>query len=88
MSEQTNCGIKNLVSEIGVAAAIEAKRLAEKYEKDFFDCEDLTNIMSIGKNNIRELMKSEDFPTIEVGNRKVVSVIAFAMWAINNNKNL
>ena len=74
--------ILNVNSEFGVAAAIEAKRLAEKYGKDFFDCDDLTKIMGVGKNNIRQLLNSDSFPTIEIGNRKVVSVIAFAFWSV------
>ena len=72
----------NVYSELGVAAAIEAKRIAEKYGKDYLDCDDLVKIMDIGKNNIRQLMGSDDFPTITVGNRKVVSVIAFALWSL------
>jgi hypothetical protein len=71
-------------SELGVAAAIEAKRLAEKYKKDFFDCEDLVKIMGVGKNNIRQMFNSDSFPTIKIGKRKVVSVIAFIMWSMQN----
>jgi hypothetical protein len=60
----------NINSEFGVAAAIEARRLAEKYGKDFLDCEDLVKITGVGRNNIRQLLNSVDFPTIEIGNRK------------------
>ena len=69
-------------SEIGVAAAIEARRLAEKYSKDFLDCDDLVQIMGVGRNNIRQLLNSDSFPTVEIGNRKVVSVVAFALWSV------
>jgi len=72
-------------SEIGIAAAIEAQRLAEKYGKDFLCCEDLVSIMGVGKNNIRQMLNSDDFPTMEIGNRKVVSVIAFTLWSLKNN---
>ena len=75
-----------LQSEFGVAAAIEAKRLAEKYGKDYFDCDDLVHIMAVGKNNIRLLMNSDSFPVIEIGNRKVVSVIGFALWSVQINQ--
>lgn len=71
-------------SERGMIIALEAKRIAERYNKDFLDCEDLKKIIGVGKNNIRDLMKSEDFPTIEIGNRKVVSVTAFAAWAFES----
>lgn len=79
--------IPRIVSENGVAAALEAKRLSEKYQKDFFDCDDLVGIMRVGKNNIRQLMLSKGFPTVEIGNRKVVSVIAFSMWLTEYKQN-
>lgn len=75
----------NINSELGVAAAIEARRLAEKYDKDFFDCDDLVKIMGVGKNNVRQLLNSDSFPTVEIGNRKVVSIVAFAMWAMQGS---
>jgi len=76
----------NIKSDIGVAAAREAKRIAEKHGKEFLNCDDLVAITGLGKNNVRQLMNSIDFPTIEVGNRKVVSVIAFAMWSLAQNQ--
>jgi len=75
----------DITAEIGVAAAFEAQRLAEKYNKDFLDCDDLVNITGLGKNNVRQMLNSDDFPTITVGNRKVVSVIAFALWSLKIN---
>jgi len=72
----------NVKSEYGVAAAIEARRIAEKYGKDFLDCDDLVKIMGVGKNNIRQMLNSDSFPTMEIGNRKVVSVIAFTLWSL------
>ena len=78
--------IVNIHSELGVAAAIEAKRLSEKYDRDFLDCEDLIKITGVGRNNIRQLLNSDLFPTIVMGNRKVVSVIAFALWSLRNTK--
>ncbi|MCL2874522.1 MAG: hypothetical protein FWE29_06305 [Defluviitaleaceae bacterium] len=73
--------------ELGVAAALEAKRLAEKYEKDYLNCDDLVLIMGIGKNNARQLLNITYFPTIEVGNRKVVSIAAFALWSLQSKDN-
>jgi len=75
----------NVTSDVGVAAALEAKRLSEKYKKDCLNCDDLVTIMGIGKNNARQLLNNSNFPTIEVGNRKVVSVIAFALWSLQNS---
>ena len=73
----------NLLMEQGAAAALEAKRLSEKYGKDFFDCEDLIEILGIGRDNVRNLMRSKDFPAKTIGNRKVVSAIAFTTWALS-----
>jgi len=77
----------NINSEHGVAAALEARRIAEKYGKDYLCCDDLVVIMGIGKNNARQLLNSVAFPTIEVGNRKVVSVIAFTLWSLLDSRN-
>ena len=73
-------------SELGIAAAIEAKRLSEKYGKDYLNCDDIVEIMGVGKNNARQLLNNDTFPTVEIGNRKVVSVIAFALWSLQFQK--
>jgi len=73
-------------ADIGLAAAMEAKRISEKYGKDFLDCDDLVNILGVGKNNVRQLPNSDSFPTVEIGNRKVVGVIAFAMWSLTQDR--
>ena len=64
----------------------EVDRLTTKYNKDFLDCEDLINIMGIGRDNARNLMRSKNFPTTKVGKRQVVSVLNFVTWlTLNNN---
>lgn len=78
MAEQ----IKNALPELAVAAALEARRLSRKYGKDYLDCADLVSILGIGTNNVRQLMNSDSFPTIQIGNRKVVSIMAFALWSM------
>ena len=75
----------SIIADKGVAAALEAKRIAEKYGRDFLCCDDLAIILGIGRNNVRDLMRSVDFPTVTIGNRKVVSVIGFAMWSLQKN---
>ena len=72
-------------SDFGVAAALEAKRLSEKYGKDYLDCDDLVSITGFGKNNVRALLNSNNFPTRTVGNRKAVSVIAFVCWSLSDD---
>lgn len=64
----------------------EVDRLTTKYNKDFLDCEDLINIMGLGRDNVRNLMRSKNFPTTKVGKRQVVSVLNFVTWlTLNNN---
>ena len=64
----------------------EVDRLTTKYNKDFLDCEDLIKITSLGRDNVRNLMRSKNFPTTKVGKRQVVSVLNFVTWiTLNNN---
>ena len=64
----------------------EVDRLTTKYSKDFLDCEDLIKITGLGRDNVRNLMRSKNFPTTKVGKRQVVSVLNFVTWlTLNNN---
>ena len=79
----TNININDLIQN-------EVNRISLKYGKDFLDCEDLMKITGLGKGNVRTLMNRYDFPTTNVGKRKVISVMAFARWAYfqdNRRKN-
>ena len=40
----------------------EVDRLTTKYNKDFLDCEDLIKITGLGRDNVRNLMRSKKFP--------------------------
>ena len=55
--------------------SLEAKRLADKYDKDYLDCEDLMKITGLGKGNVRALMNRFDFP--RYNNRKTKSYKCF-----------
>lgn len=64
----------------------EVDRISQKYNKDFLDCEDLIKITGLGRDNVRNLMRSKNFPTTKVGKRQVVSVLNFVAWlTLNNN---
>ena len=63
----------------------EVNRISLKYNKDFLDCEDLIKITGLGRDNVRNLMRSKNFPTTKVGKRQVVSVLNFVRWFILNN---
>ena len=63
----------------------EVNRISLKYNKDFLDCEDLIKITGLGRDNVRNLMRSKNFPTTKVGKRQVVSVLNFVRWITLNN---
>ena len=63
----------------------EVDRLTTKYNKDFLDCEDLIKITGLGRDNVRNLMRSKNFPTTKVGKRQVVSVLNFVTWTTLKN---
>ena len=74
----TNININELIQN-------EVNRISLKYSKDFLDCEDLIKITGLGRDNVRNLMRSKNFPTTKVGKRQVVSVLNFVRWFILNN---
>lgn len=70
--------LNNLIlSEVG--------RISAKYNKDFLDCEDLIKITGLGRDNVRQLLRSKSFPTTKVGKRQVVSVLNFVTWMTAQN---
>ena len=89
MASSNDSHLHNILSSLpennlSVAVALEANRLSEKYAKDVFSAEDLSEILGVGMNNIRTLMRSKNFPTINIGTRKVVSVLGFAAWSVQH----
>lgn len=66
--------------------ADETARISWRYGKSFLDCEDLMKLTGLGRDNMRALMRSKAFPVTKVGNRQVVSVLAFAAWQVNSLK--
>ena len=60
--------------------AIETQRLTRKYGKEYLDCKDLMKILGVGRDNARQLLRSEGFPVTTLGNRKVISILAFVIW--------
>ena len=65
----------------------EVNRISLKYSKDFLSCEDLVKITGLGRDNVRSLLRSKDFPTTKVGKRQVVSVLNFVTWLTTKNNN-
>ena len=55
--------------------------------KSSLDCEDLIKITGLGRDNVRNLLRSKSFPTTKVGKRQDVSVLNFVTWlTLNNNQ--
>ena len=75
------------IKEININNLIESEvdRLTTKYNKDFLDCEDLIKITGLGRDNVRNLLRSKSFPTTKVGKRQVVSVLNFVTWQVMQN---
>ena len=77
------------IKEININNLIDSEvdRLTTKYNKDFLDCEDLIKITGLGRDNVRNLLRSKSFPTTKVGKRQVVSVLNFVTWQVMQNTN-
>lgn len=80
MNNNQQLNINNLIQ-------IEVDRISTKYDRDFLDCEDIMKITGLGRDNVRSLLRSKDFPTTKVGKRQVVSVLNFVTW-LTMNKNI
>ena len=79
MNNNQQLNINNLIQT-------EVDRISTKYDKDFLDCEDIMKITGLGRDNVRNLLRSKDFPTTKVGKRQVVIVLNFVTWlTLNNN---
>ena len=63
----------------------EIKRITDEFHKSFLDCEDIMRLTGLGRENVRNLMRSKSFPTQVVGRRKIVSVSNFVLWFMENN---
>ena len=76
-----------MIKEININNLIEKEvdRISQKYNKDFLDCEDLIKITGLGRDNVRNLLRSKSFPTTKVGKRQVVSVLNFVTWQVMQN---
>ena len=64
--------------------ADEVKRLSTQFGKSFLDCENLIELTGFYRSLMRALMHSKAFPVTKVGNRQVVSILAFVAWQVNS----
>ena len=55
----------------------------EKYNLNPFDnltASDVAKDLKIGKNKVYQLFQDKDFPSVEVGKRKVVMILSYYLW--------
>ncbi len=45
--------------------------------------QDVSKDLHIGINQAYELFKQKDFPTIEIGKRKTITLAAYLLWKMN-----
>jgi len=73
----SNYNLDNIIST-------EIKRLSDKYNKEYLDCNDIMKITGFGRDTVRDMMSKQDFPKFKAGKRKVVSLASFISWQITS----
>lgn len=63
----------------------EVERLSQKYKKDYLELKDVMEITGLGRDKVREIFNSKDFPLSTYGHKKTVTIMAFVVWQIKNN---
>lgn len=74
---------RNRLMNIESIISSETKRISSEFGKSFLDCDDIVKLTGLGRDNVRTLMRSKVFPVIRVGNRQVVSIVAFVTWQMS-----
>ena len=64
--------------------ADDSTRLTSKYGQSSLDCENLIAFMVLGLDNVCALTRTDEFPVSKVGNRQVVSILAFVAWQVGS----
>ena len=62
----------------------EAKNIIDHYGKYTLSYIELQELLDIGKNNAFNLLNSDTFPTIYIGGKKSVTVLAFVLWTLKD----
>jgi len=63
----------------------EVERLSKKYNKDFLELKDVMEITGLGRDKVREIFNSKDFPSSNYGHKQTVTLMSFVIWQIKNN---
>ena len=63
----------------------EVERLSKKYQKDYLEIPDVMEITGLGRDKVREIFNSKNFPLSSYGHKKTVNILSFVIWQIKNN---
>ena len=63
----------------------EVNRLSKKYNKDYLELKDVMEITGLGRDKVREIFNSKDFPLSTYGHKKTVTIMSFVIWQMKNN---
>ncbi len=63
----------------------EVDRLSKKYNKDYLELKEVMEITGLGRDKVREIFNSSNFPLSTYGHKKTVSIMSFVIWQMKNN---
>ena len=63
----------------------EVERLSKKFGKEFLELKDVMQITGLGRDKVREIFNSKNFPLSNYGHKQTVSIMAFVIWQMKNN---
>ena len=58
----------------------EVDRLSKKYNKDYLELKEVMEITGLGRDKVREIFNSSNFPLSTYGHKKTVSIMSFVIW--------
>ena len=85
---------KSMLNELEEKASSEKLNTKEKYIINYLNkyrnpfsmlsIEQVAKDLGIGVNQAYDLFDQEDFPSVSIGKRKKVSLVAYIFWKLNN----
>ena len=73
--------------KIEALISAEVERLSKKFNKDYLELKDVMEITGLGRDKVREIFNSKNFPLSSYGHKKTVTIMAFVIWQMKNNTN-
>lgn len=63
----------------------EVERISKRYNKDYLELNDIMEITGLGRDKVRTLFNSKNFPTCKIGKKKTVTIMGFVIWQMEHN---